>query len=741
VRRIPILTLTVAAASLAACGGGSHSSIPPLTSAAGTSSATSAPQSSQKASASVKITIPAKTATTASSAIRTLASTATRSPQYISASTQSMVFSTLDSTGKATQLAEFDLTPTSPGCSAVTGGGTQCTETLGAPAGTDTFQVVAYDQTGGQGNALSAATVQASLTAGANNTIPLVMDGVPATAQVIVGTGSLPVGTAGSTIVTVQAKDAQGNTIVGPGGFTTPFTLAIANDTWGTLKLSQTSIAKPGDTATLSYNGNSLVGATLNATASNVTATSATVAGSGYVVTQLAAPDYGNWNCGTTSSPVYGNGYLYPYSLAPMGTNLAAEVYLTQNCNGQSLYQDGLAVVTPSGATTVYMGDTPDPTVSPTPVPAPGTTPAPPPGIVVVHGMNTNVQEEPAYGYSTVAALGTKIFYSAAFNQSTTVNGSAATVYRRGIIGVLDTSTNTVKETVLQSGPPLAIRIAPNGNVYFVTLDAYYCGSSGCGEWNATTGSVPTPYYEVGAVDSSGNLLSEQSFDSVGILASTAPYPADMALSPDGSSMYIADYGSNYRIAKLLISGPTVGSATFASLGQVYPYAIAAGSDGNVLTASGYEPSYNYYFSYVPTSSFADASVVSQPFSAQRYLYSYAAVFADGSYWLADEDYGGIGRISSVGSGTRMEYIQNPNTDYRTYLCGVAAVGGAVWGADCDYGGFVRIAYGAPSQNGIAGQSTVRRVGSANRRLQNAQRPVHGKLTTLAPLPTPHPIF
>ncbi|HTJ26722.1 MAG TPA: hypothetical protein VMA36_11235 [Candidatus Limnocylindria bacterium] len=434
----------MAAGLLAACGGGSHS-IPALTNAAGTAPASSAPQSAQKSTASVKITIPAKTASTTMSG--------TRSPQYVSSSTQSMVFSSLDGSGKATQLAEFDLTPTSPGCSAVTGGGTQCTETLGAPSGSDTFGVTAYDQTGGKGNALSTATLAATLTAGANNTIPLVMDGVAATAQVVVGTGTLPVGTAGSTIVTVQAKDAQGNTIVGPGGFTTPFTLAIANDTYGTLKLSQTSIAKPGDIATLSYNGLSLVGATINATASNVTTTPATVAGSGYAVNVVGIDDlFSASNCSYNEAR--------PGSIAALPNGGAAFAYdaywyyygCGSSSSGGSSWE-GVGVLAASGQVTLYQGDTIDPLASPapltvsTPTPPPGTAPNPAEPVTIVHGMSANVVDElvdeGGDAYSDIAVGGTgnpNVYYGARFQHVTANNDTES----YGVIGALNPATATV---------------------------------------------------------------------------------------------------------------------------------------------------------------------------------------------------------------------------------------------------------------------------------------------------------
>jgi hypothetical protein len=338
----------------------------------------------------------------------------------------------------------------------------------------------------------------------------------------------------------------------------------------------------------------------------------------------------------------------------------------------------------------------------------------PPPGVTIVRGMTTNIEDEEGYGYSEIATLGSKIVYAGYYNDPNhTVNGvSGQNVVDLGLLGALDTGSATAKETKL-GGIPIAIRVAPNGTVFFVEDIAY----------DYTIGQ-PVPndgsgvgVYVVGAADSNGNLLYEKTFTSLGIPSTNYPYPADMALAPDGSAMYIANYCdcSAYQIIKIPIGGTTLGTASFANIaGNFYLYTIAADSDGNVVTFSGNDNEYNYDWSYVPAASFLSSSLVTQPFTATVYTYSYSLAYGDGSYWAADYEYGGIMWIANVGKGTTMDYITNNSyPDSSKDLCGVMFASGAVWGGDCDYGGFFRVAYGAPPQNGVQGLARIRVTSSA----------------------------
>lgn len=174
-------------------------------------------------------------------------------PGYISAATQSMAVAVV---GQATQV--FNLTPTSPGCSS-TSGYITCDVSAFFPSGQQTIAVTLYDQTGGQGNALSTATTTANIVAGNITYISITLEGVVASVALLVNgstTVSVPEGVATSLPVTVSAYDADGKLIIAPGGYdtATPVTLTDS-DTSGITAISPTSVSTPGTTATLSYNG------------------------------------------------------------------------------------------------------------------------------------------------------------------------------------------------------------------------------------------------------------------------------------------------------------------------------------------------------------------------------------------------------------------------------------------------------------------------------------------------------
>jgi hypothetical protein len=123
-------------------------------------------------------------------------------------------------------------------------------------------------------------------------------------------------------------------------------------------------------------------------------------------------------------------------------------------------------------------------------------------------------------------------------------------------------------------------------------------------------------------------------------------------------------------------------------------------------------------------------------FTPSRYMYSYSAVYANGSFWAADDDYGGVGRFPASNPAAGQEYIQTnvqPNAN-NLYNCGISAGGGALYVAECDYGSIYRIVYGAP-QASLSGQSatvstqSIRRTGSTRMTsLPTHARPSHTRV-------------
>ncbi len=148
---------------------------------------------------------------------------------------------------------------------------------IDAPVGTDTFAFATYDTQNGQGNVLSRASVTKTIVLAAANTVSATLNGVVASLTLSLSNPAPNAGVPATVNVNVAAKDADGNTIVGPGDYSTPVRLAVtipAAAEGGTLSLSTTTIPDPGTTATLTYNGGTLTAASIVATATGVSTVS-----------------------------------------------------------------------------------------------------------------------------------------------------------------------------------------------------------------------------------------------------------------------------------------------------------------------------------------------------------------------------------------------------------------------------------------------------------------------------------
>jgi len=675
-RRSPF-TLAAAVAltfALGACGGGG-SSLP----ASGIGSVTqpTTPTQNDNAPAKMVISIPPKSA-----------ASSMRNPKYISASTKSMTIGIL-SNGKTTQVAEADLTPTSPSCAVVSGGATQCTVNFLGAAGSNTFVLTMYDAIGGKGNVLSTGNVNATLTAGTNTTIAVDLDGVPASLSLVLGVASLPVGAASTTSVTVQANDADGNLIIGPGGFASPITLAITGDTYKTLALSSTTVSSPGQLVTLGYDGGSNVGSTITPSASGVTsATAATFGASGASLTLFEYFD--------TVNNIYGQ----PSAIAASSNGTAA---IMLELEGPSYCcSDAIAIASPSGYQKVFAGDTTDPYN----LPAAGSVTVP--GATIVHGMAQNLESEEFEAYGGVAVNPTSglIYYATVFSTTSAPNCSGQNEYS-GTLGVLNPTAGTATEKILK-GIPGSIHVDTTGNVWFLEYS---------GQCNGTN-LLGSDEFAIGELSSSGT-LTETPFSVAGL--SAINYPGDMSISPDGSQMYIGadDSTGVYKIATASMSAAV--NAAVTNTPDIMT--IASAPDGTTAWFSDDEPAENYFYGYIPGSkAFSTTNVSETPFPINTF-YSYDMAYADGSFWMAGAENGtGIGRLSGLASGTPVSgYYAMPNPSANAGCCGsnyagqqlegISAAGGYVWAADDNYANIDILQYGAPN-NGTVTYTSTRRIGT-----------------------------
>jgi hypothetical protein len=182
-----------------------------------------------------------------------------RRAEYISAATQS---ASLAVNGQV--LVAFDTSAShNPNCAA-TSTGTTCTATVAAAIGTDTFTLSTYDGTVNaagtpSGSLLSTGTASKTITPGTANAVNLVLSGAVASLEVVAA-NTLTVGTAGTSAITVNALDADGNTIVGSPSYVdasgNPLVVTVLDSDPGqTTKLSGLAISAPGASVSLSYDG------------------------------------------------------------------------------------------------------------------------------------------------------------------------------------------------------------------------------------------------------------------------------------------------------------------------------------------------------------------------------------------------------------------------------------------------------------------------------------------------------
>ena len=680
------LALAALAVLLTACGGGGGGSSPIPSTGGGSSPM----QPAQSAPASMVIYIPPPSKQ----------NTHFR-PNYISPGTQSMTVG-LVSGSTTSPLVTINLTTSSPNCTVPTGGGLQCTATVQAPFGTDTFAVSTYSATNAGGSVLSTGQVQVTLTRGGTEpTVQLDLDGVPVSVSLVLGTATLPVGYAGATSVIVQALDASGNLIIGPGLFATPFALSITGDTYQTLSLNygpgQTSVTSPGQAVTLEYNGNSNVGSTITPTGSGISGTGVTFNATGASLTMFQYLD-----------PVTGL-YIEPYSIAAFPSGGTAAVLADINYTDCDCDPEGIAVASTSTLKQVFIGDTTDPYVLPSEEPSD-------PGATIVHGMSAQLESD--FADNIGAGPNGIAYYGGDINTESDPNhGCNGNSEYTGTLGALNTSAGTATEIILKGyiGP---IKVDSAGNVWFLEESGY------CYDGETYTYFLGAEYaYAIGELPAGSSTVIETPFSSAGLSGFTEP--EDLSITPDGTKLIIADYDSGIaEFATAALSAPT---ATIVPNFSARPYTVSAGPDGTALwfSTSGGEGS-SYFYGYVPGSNFAQGSLAEVEFPVPGFE-SYASSYADGSFWASGENDGSVGRVSGLIAPTPAPingFYQLPPANDEQNLGSISAGGGLVWIIDECQGIINVLQYGVASN----GTVTYSRTRAIDRIVNRSNRPMHKRM-------------
>lgn len=148
-----------------------------------------------------------------------------------------------------------------------------CTATASVPAGSDVATVTAYSGTNATGNVLSTQTATVTVTANTTNTVNFVLNGVVNSIEVTTAPIPSNCAASGNVAIVVQAQDAAGNAIIGPGNYSDangdPLTIALT--TSGNATIASPNVTSPSSTPTLSWSAGILLPQTLNATVSGGT--------------------------------------------------------------------------------------------------------------------------------------------------------------------------------------------------------------------------------------------------------------------------------------------------------------------------------------------------------------------------------------------------------------------------------------------------------------------------------------
>ena len=103
-----------------------------------------------------------------------------------------------------------------------------CKGNVDAPVATDTFSLKLYDDQAAHGNLLSSGSVTQTIVAEQANTVNITFDGIVAHASALTFADPTPlIGAPLTTTVTVNAVDAAGFTIIGPGNYDRPIVLTL----------------------------------------------------------------------------------------------------------------------------------------------------------------------------------------------------------------------------------------------------------------------------------------------------------------------------------------------------------------------------------------------------------------------------------------------------------------------------------------------------------------------------------
>ena len=257
----------IMAALLAGCGGGGGGSTPPV-------QPPTNPQA-QPGSVAVSVIVPAASS---QNAVRKGA----RKTNYMSASSQGLGISVVAHGGTfpamVTPQAAYDISSSSSYCTAGVGGSRTCTFYVPAPAGSDDFQISAWDAKPVAGSFVGAHLLGQSvstqtISATSVNNLSFSLSGTVASIFLRLSTNTMLAGQANTATLNAEAIDADGNIITGSDPFVDStghlltFTIhatVLPAGSAGTVTMTSANQSSPSTTAVVTSPSNSTISLSYN---------------------------------------------------------------------------------------------------------------------------------------------------------------------------------------------------------------------------------------------------------------------------------------------------------------------------------------------------------------------------------------------------------------------------------------------------------------------------------------------
>ena len=579
---------------------------------------------------------PKEPTTTASFSIKVPASVAgpnARRGKYIPANAGSVRVSVTSVNGAAPNPAIPDIiqaiSPTATGCT-MASGNLVCTVTAIVPVGQVALTVTIYQSGNGTGTPLATNVVNVTINASGTSVVAVTLGGVPSTIQ-LGGQLVVPADGAIHTLpLNVSVQDASGATIIAPGTYSVPITLAITGDPNGALTPATTQVTGPAasgpNIVAIAYNSaKPLTSATITASATGSTSATASVDPLVYSPTNLSSMVINGLAGSITVSEAEYGGVFAIAGAAPNTTTCVPTNCTPTTAGGQVTINVQPASV--AGLVTMTVSDTNSVAAS---VPL---------GVAATTGM-LSIPGAPSFFFDPLTAG-----YTSPIDPVVGGDGRIWVSERNGTntyAGAMTLSTGVTANYPIGTTSTVITSVAagPDGNVWYVddmNLQVDIVAPNGAYSVNTTNGALSVP-----------DVVAEGPDNQMWVFGTRFLPPANgvATIGTNGSSALLNLTGSNLGTVMTMQVGPD-GNMWFV---QRIPSAVGT------ITPGGFVTLYTSGLTGTPNPGLA--------------------LGADGCMWFTESSPNVVGKIQP-GTGAIHEF----NTGY---AAGMTSLGGVAEGADGD---------------------------------------------------------